>query len=120
MARITFKKGDDYALKLSKLGNRTEEIAKKAIYAGAKVAADAIKINLDMLPTEIFRHLPPGEAFDGLPERQKEDLLESFGVTPIKLGTDGYWSAKIGFDGYGSVPTKNILRACLINCWRGR
>ena len=40
MARMTFKAGDDYALKLSKLATNSDEIAIKAIYAAAEIVAD--------------------------------------------------------------------------------
>lgn len=106
MARMTFKAGDDYALKLSKLATGSDEIAKKAIYEAAGIVADAIKANLEALPTEEFRYLRDDDKFSGLPKSQKQDLVESFGITPIKQDGNWDWSAKIGFDGYGSIPTK--------------
>ena len=105
MARITFKAGEDWALKLSALATRSEGVAKKALYEGAKVVADKIHGNLSALPTEKYRYLQSGEQFSGLPQDQKDDLLNSFGVTPIKY-EDGCWNVKIGFDGYGSHPTR--------------
>ena len=105
MARMTFKAGDDYALKLSKLAAQAEEVAKKAIYAAANIVADKVASNLAALPTDKFRRLKDGEQFTGLPESQKKDLQASFGVTPIKQDEDG-WNAHIGFDGYGSKPTE--------------
>lgn len=105
MARMTFKAGNEYALKLSRLATGSEEIAKKAIYEGAKVVADAIKDNLESLPEDKFRYLRDGDKFTGLPKQQKQDLVDSFGVTPISQDNSGNWNAKIGFDGYGSIPT---------------
>lgn len=105
MARISFKAGDEYALKLSKLATNSDDIAKKAIFEAANIVADKIKANLNSLPDEKFRYLKNGETFNGVPKVQKKDLIDSFGITPIKKDTDG-WNAKIGFDGYGSVPTK--------------
>lgn len=106
MARMTFKAGEDFALRMSKYGTRSDEIAKKAIYEGASIIADKIKDNLEGLPVEMFRKLTDGDMFSGIPESQKEDLAASFGVTPIKKDFDGNWTAKIGFDGYGRRPTK--------------
>lgn len=106
MARMTFKAGEEYAIKLSKLATGQEEIAKKAIYAAAGIVADKIKANLNSLPEEKFRYLRDGEKFVGVPERQKKDLIDSFGITPITTDSKGNWNAKIGFDGYGSIPTK--------------
>lgn len=105
MATIGFKTGDDYALKLAALSNRSKEIVKKAIYPAAKIVADKVKSNIEGLPTDNDRFLSGKDKFVGLPEPQKKDLIDSFGITPIKLGSDGYWTAKLGFDGYGSRPT---------------
>jgi hypothetical protein len=106
MARMTFKAGDEYALKLSKLATNSENIAKKAIYGAAKIVADKIKSNLEALPEDRFRFLRDGEKFAGVPKQQKKDLVDSFGITPITEDGSGYWNAKLGFDGYGSMPTK--------------
>lgn len=105
MARMTFRASEEYELKLLKYQQRSPEIIKAAIYAGAKVVADAIKKALDALPTDTFRFLRNGEKFNGPTSHEKEDLQAAFGVTPITLGKDGNYSAKIGFDGYGSIPT---------------
>lgn len=106
MARFAFKAGDEWALKLSRLAAGSDEIAKKAIYAAADIVADKIKSNLEALPEDKFRHLPNGEKFNGLPQSQKDDLAESFGITPITMDSQGNHNTKIGFDGYGSAPTK--------------
>ena len=89
MATISFKKGDDYALK-SRLAAQSDEVAKKAIYQGAKVVADKIS--------------------SGIP-KDTGDLEKSFGITPIERDKDGNWNAKIGFDGYDSKGVPNQLKA---------
>lgn len=103
---MTFKAGEEYAIKLSKLATNQEDVAKKAIYGAAEIVADKIKSNLNSLPEEKFRYLQDGEKFVGVPERQKKDLIDSFGITPITTDNKGNWNTKIGFDGYGSIPTK--------------
>lgn len=95
MATISFKSGDEYALKLSRLATGSEEIAKKAIYQGAKVVADKIKSNLEGV----------------LSDEATGELVASFGVTPIERDKDGNWNAKIGFDGYDSKGVPNQLKA---------
>ena len=90
VARMSFKAGDDYALKLSRLATSAEEIAKRAIYEGAKIVADEIKARI--------------------PENTG-DLAESFGVTPIDRDADGNWNAKVGFDGYDRDGVPNQLKA---------
>lgn len=106
MARITFKDGDEYADRLLRLASGSEEVAKKAIYAGAKIVTDKVRANLEALPEESFRRLRGEDSFSGLPEAHKEDLMVSFGITPITEDRSGFWNAKIGFDGYGRFPTK--------------
>lgn len=90
MAKISFKKGDEYALKLSRLGNQSEEVAKKAVYVGAKIVADEIK-----------KRIPEDTG----------DLSDSFGITPIERDKSDNWNAKLGFDGYDSKGVPNQLKA---------
>ena len=95
MARVTVKAGEEYALKLSKYAAQSDEIAKKAIYAGAKFVADKIKDNLE----GILSPYASGE------------MADSFGITPIGLDKEGNWNTKIGFDGYDSKGVPNQLKA---------
>ena len=90
MARMTIKGLDDLAIKISKLDDA--EVAKKCVYAGAKVIADEIRNRL--------------ESNDTLKEDQLQDLLDSLGIAPIKTDSDGNVTTKIGFKGYGRKPTK--------------
>lgn len=105
MARMAFKGLKEYELRLSKLGAGTEAIAKKAVYAGTEIIADEINSKLEALPTDTFRYLRGDDKFIGLPQKQKDDLIASFGVTPIDE-RNGIYSSKVGFDGYGSIPTQ--------------
>lgn len=105
MATISFKNGDDYALKLSRLETGSEKMAKKAIFEAAKIVADKIRVSLNSLPIEKYRTLQNGEKFSGLSPDAKSDLADSFGVTPIKRDRNGDWNCKIGFDGYGRHRT---------------
>lgn len=95
MARMTFKAGDEFALKLSRLQSGADEIAKKAIYAGAGIVADKIQANLNQV----------------LSSDATGEMMGSFGITPIKQDGDGNWNAKIGFDGYDSNGVPNQLKA---------
>jgi len=91
---------------LDKLGEKAPEVTKKAVYAGTKVVADEIRKNISALPAEKSRYLRGGDKFSGVPEQQKKDLLDSLGITPISVDRNGNTNAKVGFDGYGSIPTK--------------
>lgn len=106
MARYAFKAGNEWALKLSRLATNQKQVAGKAIYAGAKVVADKIKSNIEALPEESFRYLHGDDKFSGVPKEQKKDLAESFGVASIDVDKNGDYNTKLGFDGYGSQPSK--------------
>ena len=96
--KASIKASEDYAIRLSKLATNSEEIAKKAIYEGANIVADQIKSNLKGV----------------LSDEATGDLVESFGVTPIKRDSSGNWNAKVGFDGYDRDGTPNQLKARVI------
>ena len=50
MAKITFQGLEQYERQLSVLWKNSEEVAGKAIYAGAGIVADAIKSGIKSLP----------------------------------------------------------------------
>lgn len=87
--------GEEFALALSRLATGSEEISKKAIYAGADVIADKIKSNLEGV----------------LSAEATGELVASFGVTPITKDSDGNFNTKMGFDGYGTDGVANQLKA---------
>lgn len=81
-------------------------VLEKAVAAGASIVANEIRSNLEKLPEEEYRYLEEGETFKGLPKGQKQDLEDSFGLTPIGRDKNGFVNTKAGFEGYGSFPTK--------------
>lgn len=110
MAKIDFKGIDEYADRLSILFKDSEEMIKKAVYAGAALVADEIKQGLQEIPIEEGPDgLPPVGTADnplkGVSRRQKADLIQGFGLAPMEED-NGYINTKAGFDGYGSVKTK--------------
>ncbi|MEG2000941.1 MAG: hypothetical protein RR053_06085 [Evtepia sp.] len=112
MATITFKRGDAYAMKLAKCEARSEEIAKKAIYAGANVIANQIRANLvDNLRDPMYAGKQSGILFKYFNSDLTGDLLDSFGITPIEEDGQGCYNAKIGFDGYDARGIPNRLKA---------
>lgn len=97
MAKITFKAGEEFAVKLSRLESGSEAIAKKAIYAGAGIVTDKIRSNLQA-------NLAGSTQSTG-------SLVNSLGITPITRGRDGWINAKVGFDGYDEKGVPNQLKA---------
>ena len=104
MAKMTFKAGDEYALRLSKLASGSDEIAKKAIYEGVKIVADKVNENLQKV----------------ISDKATGDLAASFGVTPIAKDDKGNWNAKIGFDGYDRKGVPNQLKARVLESGSSR
>lgn len=87
---------DAYSERLSRFAKKnSKKIIGKAIYKGAEVVADAIK--------EEIQNLPTGK--NGITMTQKKDLANSFGIAPLREEKD-YCNVKLGFDGYGSRPTE--------------
>ena len=104
MAKMEIRGFDELELQLSKLAN--PELAKEVVQAGAQPIADQIRKNLEGLPEDKFRYLNKDEVFTGVPKQQKKDLLDSMGITPPDINFDGDTNIKIGFDGYGDMPTR--------------
>lgn len=107
MAIITFSRQYDYFLKLAELEKVIEkgEILEQAVAKGAAPVADEIRKRLDAVPEDTFRRLAENEKLHSLSNSQKEDLADSFGLTPIGRDRNGFINTKAGFDGYGSFPT---------------
>lgn len=105
MARITMKQDDALLQKLARMEQAAPETAKRALYQGAKVVADAMKRAVQALPEDTHRFGSERHKLTGPRDWEKRDLEESFGVTPIRE-KNGVYDVKIGFDGYGSRPTK--------------
>lgn len=104
MARIEIRGFDELELQLSKLAD--PELAKDVVMAGAQPVADEIRKSIEALPEDKFRYLKKNEVFTGVPKQQKQDLLDSLGIAPPDVDYDGNTNTKIGFDGYGKLPTK--------------
>lgn len=107
MAKITFNGGDDFGVKLEKLGQMDARASvQRAVRKAAGIVADAIRKELKAIPGREDIFLWGGQMLYGVFEREKQDLLDSLGITPVRTDKRGYTHAKVGFDGYGSKPTK--------------
>ena len=110
MAKMAIKGMDEYARKLSRLGQASTAIAKKAVYAGANVLADEVKRRLE---ANLDDPSYVGKRSEGLlkSDSSSGDLLESFGIAPIGTDKNGNTNTKLGFDGYDSKGVPNALKA---------
>lgn len=105
MATITFKNGDDYLFRLSKLeAQAKDEICGKAIYGAAAIVADAIRNEMEALPTD--ENWGSAENPTKGPKRKQLDgLSQSLGISSME-DDGGFLNVKIGFDGYNDIKTK--------------
>lgn len=105
MAKIKMQGMDEYRHMLESLSSNIDEFCGRAIFAGAKVAADTVKQAIAALPIEKSRHATPDNPLRGVTSQQKQGLLEGMGIA--KMTKDGdVLNVKIGFDGYNSVRTR--------------
>ena len=105
MAKITFPGLNDYELMISKLSKGVDDIAGKAIYAGAGIVADAIKENIKALPIVRGYGTEKDPLPGGVTAPQKAGLIDGMGISPMQ-NDGGYLNVKIGFDGYNATKTE--------------
>lgn len=111
MAKITFNGGEDFGVKLEKLGQMNARASiERAVAKAAGIVADAIRAALSALPTQRAIHLQKGGTLRAVQQHEMEDLVASFGITPVKTDKNGFTNVRVGFDGYGSKPTKKYPR----------
>lgn len=94
---------DKYLRKLENLYKASDETCGKAIYQAADVVTDAIRRNLNNIPTD-ERYVSGSEKLIGPKAVQKEALKEVFGISKIRK--EYGLNVKVGFDGYNKVKTK--------------
>jgi HK97 gp10 family phage protein len=112
MARITFKKGDEYALRLSRLAAGSDEIAKKAIYKAADMVTDEIRAGLEgNLRDPEYVGKKGNALFKNMYSEPTGDLAASLGIAKIQTDKNGDINTKIGFDGYDVNGVPNQLKA---------
>jgi HK97 gp10 family phage protein len=104
VAKCDFKLPEDFLLKLSRLGDRTDEITEKALEAGGAVVADKVRGNLESVIGANVK----------TESRSTGQLAAALGVSPPKLNRDGNFDVKIGFSeprrgGESNAKIANIL-----------
>lgn len=99
MAKWTIGKGiDNYIKNLQDLEFGSEEMAKQAVYEGAKIVTDAIRASIEALPVG-----PPREG--KVTQKQKQGLLDGLGIAGFRK--DGsFINVKVGMDGYNGETSR--------------
>lgn len=102
MAKCAVEMPEEFLLKISRLGNKTDAIAEEVLKAGGEVVLDKVKKNLTAVV---------GKAEDS---RSTGELESSLGLSSVKQDRDGKSNIKIGFseprsDGDSNAKIANIL-----------
>ena len=96
----------EFVNNLTKVYDDAEVMFKRSAYNAAGVVADEVKAGLKGLRTAPYKYVKDGEPpLDGVTKLEKSDLIESMGISKIE-SRDGLTTVSVGFDGYGSTPTK--------------
>lgn len=100
MAHISFTGIDEYFDKLNQLGDKATGLCKRAVYDGAAVVADAIRAEVQSLPTTDHDETP-----QGVFSYEKDGLLAGLGIAKMK-DDGGVISTRVDFDGYNRMKSK--------------
>lgn len=109
MATIKFSTMPEYMLGLKQLSTMGfEKLAGEAVYYGAKVVMDAVKEELEAVPTDDRKRVPKGGGRrKGPTTEQKKALLKSYGISPMQIDDKGFLNVKVGVkSGYTDIVTK--------------
>lgn len=104
MAKVDFKLPEDFLLKLSKLGDKTDEIIPKVLHAGGEVVIAKVKSNLESVIGQNLKE----------DSRSTGELTSALGISPAKQDREGNFNIKVGFseprsDGGSNAKIANIL-----------
>ena len=104
MAKAAFKMPEDFLLKLSRLGEKTDEIIPKVLEAGGEVMEAKVKSNLQAV-------IGSGTKEES---RSTGELFLALGVSSARQDKDGNFNVKVGFseprpDGKSNAMIAGVL-----------
>ena len=104
MAKAQMMMPEDFLERLSKLGDRTDEISEKVLKAGGEVVLAKVKSSLASV-------VGSGTKYDS---RSTGELESSLGLSSVRMDKDGNHNVKIGFaeprrGGDSNAKIANIL-----------
>ena len=104
MAKAIMKMPEDFLLKISKLGEKTDEIIPRVLEAGGQVVEAKVKSNLQSI---IGRDTQEESRSTG-------ELIKALGVSPALMDKDGNFNVKVGFseprlDGKSNAMIAGVL-----------
>ncbi len=104
MAKVNIKLPDEFLKKLSSLGERTDEVAKKALTEGGEIILARTRANL----IGVIGKNTKTES------RSTGQLVASLGLSPVMVDRNGNYNIKIGFDEYRDDGSSNAGVANII------
>ena len=104
MAKCSVSLPEDLIQKLSQLGNRTDEIATKALEAGGEVVLRQTKSNLIAAIGKDTK----------APSQSTGQLVAALGLTRVLVDRNGNYNIKIGFDEYRKDGSSNAAVANIL------
>ena len=104
MAKAAFKMPEDFLLKLSRLGEKTDEIIPKMLEAGGEVVEAKVKSNLQSV-------IGSGTKEES---RSTGELISALGVSSARQDKEGNFNVKVGFsdprtDGKSNAMIAGVL-----------
>jgi len=104
VAKAAFKMPEDFLLKLSRLGEKTDEIIPKVLEAGGEVVEAKVKSNLQSV-------IGSGTKEES---RSTGELISALGVSSARQDKDGNFNVKVGFseprtDGKSNAMIAGVL-----------
>jgi len=104
VAKVDIKMPEDFLLKLSKLGDKTDKILPKVLEAGGEVVVGKVKSNLQSVVGKDTKY----------ESKSTGEMVSALGLSPAKQDKDGNYNIKVGFseprrDGSSNAKLANIL-----------
>lgn len=104
MAKVSYKMPDDFLIKLSRLGSKTDEIIPRVLKAGGEVVEAKVRSNLQSII---------GRGIKGK-SRATGELISALGVSSARQDKDGNFNVKVGFseprkDGKSNAMIASVL-----------
>ena len=106
MAKAAFKMPEDFLLKLSRLGEKTDEIIPKVLVAGGEVVEAKVKSNLQSVIGSSTKE----------ESRSTGELISALGVSSARQDKDGNFNVKVGFSEPRSDGKSNAMIAGVLAC----
>jgi HK97 gp10 family phage protein len=104
VAKATYKMPEEFLMRLSKLGEKTDEVTVTVLKAGAEVVESKVRSNLSLVIGKNTK----------TESRSTGQLLSALGVSEARQDRNGDFNIKVGFaenrtDGISNAMLANIL-----------